>query len=834
MADARSVTYGLDFDVDDGINKIDQVEEKLGAVSVGARQAEIGAQKMGAQCEDSAERVDGAADKVGSDFVKIGRSADSLGDAFTKSMGTAAREGGSASKSIKAGFDGAFAFSEKRFAGFTKKLQTGAKNMGAAFLHPIQTIKGKLTASMKSAGEGAKELGDEADGAGDKLHGAGEEGAAAGDKIKDAFKGAVKAIIGIEAIKKGLELMTKFVGAAVQAAGAAENVGAKFEASFGDQAAGAQQWAENFSKSTHRAENEVKGFLTSSQAMYASMGMTSDAAADLSKMTTSLGYDIGAAFNMDDAEAVTALQDAIKGNGEALAEYGVRLDEATLAEKAKQMGVTKELSDLDEVTLAQIRFNSILEQTEGVQRAAVEQNDGLVNSTKGLKAIFTDFMGNAGAKFAPVLEKLFGVVSEKWPVIEPMLMQFVSVLSVGLEQAVPVLMDLGMTLIPVLSDVLGTLFQAASPLLSVFGSLAQTILPPLASILGLLGETFLPPVTEILNTLNTSIIQPLMPPLQRIAEAVLPPIGQLLAAISPILVAISPVLGVIGDVLGFIAEVLGKVIGWLADGVGKVTGFFSKLFGGAKDSKQEVENLSGAMSDLGAAAGDVEAPVLAVTAPDVPVAEIPPIGAVDTAPLTASVADANTQLQKDSAQTWKQIDATTDEALKEIGIASEDTYALMGDQSDSMWQRMVAAAQAGANRIVDEFRRIGAAASGVSGAQISVSGVDIPHNASGTTDFGGGWTHINEQGGEVAFLPEGSSILPADKSEQLIKQVSGGISPPSISVPVSVKIEGNADESVIQRAMEEAVEKFKAAAREVYREMVEEDSADMAVQEAYS
>ena len=152
----------------------------------------------------------------------------------------------------------------------------------------------------------------------------------------------------------------------------------------------------------------------------------------------------------------------------------------------------------------------------------------------------------------------------------------------------PVIMELGQTLLPVLINVLGTLFQAATPLISVFSSLAATVLPPVANIIGMLAGTVIPPLVDILGTLNTSIIAPLMPVIQHIVQALLPPLAQLLGIVSPILEGMSPVLGVIGDVLGVIADGLGTVIGWLADGAGKVIDFFSGLFGGAKESKKEV------------------------------------------------------------------------------------------------------------------------------------------------------------------------------------------------------------------------------------------------------
>jgi TP901 family phage tail tape measure protein len=58
-------------------------------------------------------------------------------------------------------------------------------------------------------------------------------------------------------------------------------------------------------------------------------------------------------------------------------------------------------------------------------------------------------------------------------------------------------------------------------------------------------------------------------------------------------------------------------------------------------------------------------------------------------------------------------------------------------------------------------------------------------NANGTSYYGGGWTRINERGGEIAYLPSGSTIIPADKSERIASGMSGG------STVVNVTIQGN-------------------------------------------
>ena len=53
------------------------------------------------------------------------------------------------------------------------------------------------------------------------------------------------------------------------------------------------------------------------------------------------------------------------------------------------------------------------------------------------------------------------------------------------------------------------------------------------------------------------------------------------------------------------------------------------------------------------------------------------------------------------------------------------------------------------------------------GSSVKSAGAKIPHNADGDLNFRGGWTHINERGGEMAYLPSGSTIIPADKSDKI-------------------------------------------------------------------
>lgn len=243
----------------------------------------------------------------------------------------------------------------------------------------------------------------------------GAAGEDAGNQIKEAISGAVKAFVGFEAIKSGIELLKQFGAAAVSAFSDAESTSKKFGRSFSEEAAA---WADNYADAVHRSTAEVQSFMVSNKAMYNELGITAAAAENLSEMTTSLAYDFGNAFSMDDSEALSLIQSAIGGSTDALNEYGMVLDKTALKNSAAALGLGTNIDALDDAAMAQVRLNAILEQSGDIQKAAVEQTGGLTNSIKSLKGEMADFMADAGEKFSPALEDMVGVFLDEWPELE--------------------------------------------------------------------------------------------------------------------------------------------------------------------------------------------------------------------------------------------------------------------------------------------------------------------------------------------------------------------------------------------------------------------------------
>lgn len=1111
MDDARELQYGIEFETSEADGSIDQLGEGLDRLEQRIGAAEMGAQRMGAgvvsACDSGAagaDRFTGAVDRTSGameDMADTTRTAadttrefggglddaeedaealrakiretaegaEDLGAAFRETMADGLEAGQSVAKSFGTGLTGAIDFSRNKVKTFVNDTVKGAQNIATKFKHPIQTIRTGLVKALRGAQDSTEDLGDAAEDTEDDLREMGDAGEEAGGQVSEAIKSVVASFIGLEAIKQGIELLKQFGASAMEAYSATETTSKQFDALFSTSAA---EWAENYSDAVHRSTSEVKSFMVQNKAMYQEMGITGQAAEELSALTTSLAYDFGNAFSMDDAEALGLVQSAIQGDTAALNAYGISLDETALKQSAAALGLSENIDALDAAAMAQVRLNAILEQSGAIQEAAVKQTGGLTNSVKSLNGVWSNFLTSAGSKFAPAIEGVIGAVLDDWPTIEPMLLSFVDVLADGIGGVAPTLIELAQNLIPSVTSVLGTLVGAAGPVLDVFTDIASSALPPLVEIVESLVSYVLPPFLSTLETLNTNVIQPLIPVIQQIASQVLPVFGQafsaagqiigqiatsvippltqilgvLIQAMQPIISAVqsfisallpplmslistagkllsgvilpavsalSPVLSVVGDILGVIGDVLGKVVGWLADGASKVVDFFTGLFGGAKESSAAVEELGNSVTDLGAATESVQSPQIEIPTPEVPeipaitvpvetstfelpdfsaeitpldlpiTAEVPEIvppaveavnipvtveppvipepevptvelpvtvqkpvipepdiepvklpveaekpdipapdipdvlvpvtaekpvipepdvspvtipvnlelsdldiptlepitlpvnvekpvipepeivmivipvsvqkpvipepeppampaltlGPVNTAPFDQSIAKSMQDADASGQASAKALQTFYGSAMDNIGTAASSTFARAAADAENSWSRMVDAAREGARNIVSSFQDIGAAANKAGNTKLTISSASIPSHASGTPSFEGGWTRMNEEGGELAYLPSGTAIIPADQTEKIINDSTTNNSSaveytdsstfaPQLSIVVG-EGGGPVDEEALLARIRDQMEQF-------WREKKEEEYHKRALQGAHA
>lgn len=896
MADSRNLSFGVRFAPDTA--PLDKLNEKQRKAQEEADRTAEELKKIGTNLSDVGTRAAAA-------FGSVSGAGTKMGTSVRSAMLDSIKSGDSLAKTLRTGVGAAVTNVRAKLKGLGAAIKSVAGDAGSAFRHPIQTIKATLGGALNDAQREAEQLGAQADRTGDQLNSMGKKGADAGEGLIGTLKKLAVAAAAVAVVSTAATTIKDFGSAAISAAANAEETSSKFETVFKDAATDTEGWAQNFASAAHRSRNEVMGFLADSGAIFTGIGMAAEDAANMSEMMTSLSYDLASFNNLADEDAFNKLRSGLMGEAEGLKSMGIVLNDTAIKQSMLSMGLKGNFQDLDEASKVQVRFNAILAQTADAQGDVTKTAGSYTNSVKGIQGIWQDFLATAGARFTPSLNGMFNTIIDAWPTIEPMLMQLVVLLSDGLSQAVPILLQLGSELLPIFCNGLGLIFQVAQPLIPVVGQFAGTLLPPLISILSMLAGTLLPPVTQILSVICTDILVPLMPVLSTVAQAILPPVAQLLGVISPILQGIAPVLQVIGQILTVIADVVGHIIGWAADGIGAVVGFFGGLFGGAQEA-------TAGMDSLAESAGNVASSIPDIGAIQMPAVEIPDTSAytntiqsvMDTAPIQAeqswgaaketansglaeigsSAADTYGSMAEQAENAWRRMgdaaangtaatiaqlqnlkaaelpalespdtsaymdtvqaalggtpalakeswDAANKFAggtLAEIGANTADTYGSMAEQAENAWQRMSDAAANGVSSTIAQLSRLKEAAGSVGSITIGTAGVttaSIPGHARGTNNFEGGLTRINEEGGEMAILPSGSKIIPADQTDNIIN-ASRHTKTVTFAPQFNVTIGGNLSEE----QKEQTKEWFTQMVRDVLQTVQDEDSVSESIQ----
>ncbi|GHU71759.1 hypothetical protein FACS1894184_18960 [Clostridia bacterium] len=128
----------------------------------------------------------------------------------------------------------------------------------------------------------------------------------------------------------------------------------------------------------------------------------------------------------------------------------------------------------------------------------------------------------------------------------------------------------------------------------------------------------------------------------------------------------------------------------------------------------------------------------------------------------------------------------------------------------------------------DELSKIPGFSIGINSLDQMNADIDTPigHKASGTANFAGGWTHINEEGGELAFLPQGTAIVPADKTDRILEDGDEG---GGYNTTINITVQGSVDDNVLTRLRDE----LKAMMADVYKDMQSKSTSRSALVHGY-
>jgi len=157
-----------------------------------------------------------------------------------------------------------------------------------------------------------------------------------------------------------------------------------------------------------------------------SAGLAGQDLLNFSQEMVQLGGDLASMFGGTTQDAITAVGAALRGESEPIRRYGVLLDDATLRQRAFEMGListTKNaLTPQQRVLAAQ---QEILAQTTDAQGDFARTSDGMANSQRALQAQLENVQIEIGEKLLPVMLDLVNFVND---VGVPVMREFIELL----------------------------------------------------------------------------------------------------------------------------------------------------------------------------------------------------------------------------------------------------------------------------------------------------------------------------------------------------------------------------------------------------------------------
>lgn len=145
-----------------------------------------------------------------------------------------------------------------------------------------------------------------------------------------------------------------------------------------------------------------------------SAGLSGDNLSGFSTKFVTLASDLASFNNTSPEQAINAIGSALRGEAEPLRKFGVLLDDATLRQKALELGIVSTTKDAltpqQKVLAAQA---AIFEQTSAAQGDFERTSDSLANKQKILTAEFANVKTEIGRALVPAFTVLVDIVSDR-------------------------------------------------------------------------------------------------------------------------------------------------------------------------------------------------------------------------------------------------------------------------------------------------------------------------------------------------------------------------------------------------------------------------------------
>lgn len=279
--------------------------------------------------------------------------------------------------------------------------------------------------------------------------------------------------------------MTTFVTLPLLAAGAEaityasnlEETKNKVNVVFGDMSSGVMAWSQNAATAMGMSQQKALDGVSTFGAMAQATGMSAQDNIKWSESMVTLASDWSSFYNMNPDDAMNKIQSAVAGQYEPLKSMGVVLNQATVEQKAMNMGLMQKGGTLSEAARYQAVYALMVEKTGAAQGDFARTSTSVANETRIVKAQFDDAAAALGTKLLPLATQLLGWASQAiawFSALSPETQKWILIVAGIAAVAGPVLMVVG-GLITAFGAIAGVIGAITSPVLIVIAVIAALI-----------------------------------------------------------------------------------------------------------------------------------------------------------------------------------------------------------------------------------------------------------------------------------------------------------------------------------------------------------------------
>lgn len=291
-------------------------------------------------------------------------------------------------------------------------------------------------------------------------------GDTAASSLKGSFANAAKGAAAAFGAAFATIRITDFIGSSIKAASDLGESMGKVGVVFDKDAGKIRSFAKTAATAIGQSEQQALEAAGTFGNLFVSMGIGTGVAADMSIKLVKLASDLASLNNSTPADALDALRSGLVGETEPLRRYGANLNDATLKQKALELGLIRSTkAALEPAIKAQAVYALVFEQTKTAQGDFARTSGNLANQQRSLTAQWADAKAELGEGLLPAMVSATGFMTDQ------MLPAFKSLFTSGDFDPT----NWGAKIRDVIGDVVGFLLGAIQQTLRAMASVADVI-----------------------------------------------------------------------------------------------------------------------------------------------------------------------------------------------------------------------------------------------------------------------------------------------------------------------------------------------------------------------